>query len=963
MIKKYLVYLVLGLFFFAGCGKDAGVEKDGEGGDEPTSEKIRLELSVEDLVFEAAGEVKTFGVTCNGEWKIEGGGEWCVTDTDAGEGDRTVSVTVVAYDGLEDRNVNLTVKAGDKAVVLGVTQKRKDAVVLSKDKLDVPQDGGTLSVEVQSNIDYEVSIPEEFRSWISQVPDSRAVETRTYRFAIEGNEETESRRGYIVFAAAAMKDTVYVYQAQKDRLLLEQDSYDVPAEGETVTVELKTNVDYEVVMPEGADWLSRVETRALRTDRLTFTVAANEESESRSAKVVIKDVNNRLDDTLYIRQFGEAVLLIDKTSIDVSADGGTVSVEVRSNVDYEVTISQYWIWRVLETRAMTTKVFNFEVWENIGYEPRTGYIVFKSDVSEDTVFIRQAESGGLQLVKDRVTLRAESQDVTVEVRTNVDYRVEIPSDAASWVSWVQTRALETESLLFHIEENTGDARSARIAIESVDGKLTRLFDITQQGAELAPGDEQDITADFDSEFAKALQDRGYVPDADRIILGDVKYIDKLVISGKALVSLQGIEHFESLTYLDCSNDAWGNAQNSLTSLDVSKNTLLTQLYCSNNNLTALNVSNNRVLISLDCSNDVWRNGQNSLTSLDVSKNTLLTEFNCSNNKLVSLDISNNKALTRLYCSNNRLSALDVINNKALSFIDCTGNPGQDGVFELTVLRRENNSLTVCCEEWDYEGQKVVLRKVGDGNALGEIYTETVSGAKFEMVYVKGGTFIMGATEEQGADYDGDEKPVHQVTLSDYYIGKYEVTQGLWEKVMGTTLEEQRDKGNKDWPLYGQGSDYPMYYINWEEAQAFVEKLSELTGRHYVLPTEAQWEYAARGGVKSKGYKYSGSNTLSDVAWYRENSEEKKSASPVGSKSPNELGIYDMSGNVYECCSDWYGSYNNESQIDPTGPVNGAVRVYRGGSWDGNYCRVSYRLDCCFPGDRDIDLGLRVALLP
>ena len=207
------------------------------------------------------------------------------------------------------------------------------------------------------------------------------------------------------------------------------------------------------------------------------------------------------------------------------------------------------------------------------------------------------------------------------------------------------------------------------------------------------------------------------------------------------------------------------------------------------------------------------------------------------------------------------------------------------------------------------------------------------------------------------------KPVHQVTLSDYYIGKYEVTQGLWEKVMGTTLEEQRDKGNKDWPLYGQGSDYPMYYINWEEAQAFVEKLSELTGRHYVLPTEAQWEYAARGGVKSKGYKYSGSNTLSDVAWYRENSEEKKSASPVGSKSPNELGIYDMSGNVYECCSDWYGSYNNESQIDPTGPVNGAVRVYRGGSWDGNYCRVSYRLDCCFPGDRDIDLGLRVALLP
>lgn len=250
---------------------------------------------------------------------------------------------------------------------------------------------------------------------------------------------------------------------------------------------------------------------------------------------------------------------------------------------------------------------------------------------------------------------------------------------------------------------------------------------------------------------------------------------------------------------------------------------------------------------------------------------------------------------------------------------------------------------------------------GDSNV---VLKETVSGLSFEMVYVKGGTFRMGATEEQGEDAFDREKPVHSVTLSDYYIGKYEVTQGLWEAVMGTTLEEERDKEGKDLPLYGQGADYPMYYVNWEEAHAFVKKLSDMTGKNYVLPTEAQWEYAARGGVKSKGYKYSGSNEIDDVAWYWENSERKYAGSPVGTKRPNELGIYDMSGNVWEWCSDWYGSYSEAPQTNPAGPENGAFGVVRGGSWynPARDCRVSCR-DDSYPGDGNFDLGFRVALLP
>lgn len=270
------------------------------------------------------------------------------------------------------------------------------------------------------------------------------------------------------------------------------------------------------------------------------------------------------------------------------------------------------------------------------------------------------------------------------------------------------------------------------------------------------------------------------------------------------------------------------------------------------------------------------------------------------------------------------------------------------------------------------------RNSGNGTKvkIGEDFTEKISDVELEMVYVKGGMFRMGATEEQGNDADNNEKPVHSVTLSDYFIAKYEVTQELWEVVMGTTLDQQRAKAahdyNDDGPC-GVGLDYPMYYVNWNDAQEFCKKLSQLTGKKYALPTEAQWEYAARGGDKSKGYKYSGSNDIGEVAWYEgykvgwvgRSDRFNGSIHPVGTKAPNELGIYDMSGNVHEWCSDRYGDYNSDVQTNPTGSVEGSDRVLRGGEWSSHNakeCRVSRRsLDR--PDSRFYPYGFRVVLLP
>ena len=232
-----------------------------------------------------------------------------------------------------------------------------------------------------------------------------------------------------------------------------------------------------------------------------------------------------------------------------------------------------------------------------------------------------------------------------------------------------------------------------------------------------------------------------------------------------------------------------------------------------------------------------------------------------------------------------------------------------------------------------------------GNAL---TIPVKNGINIEMVKVEAGSFKMGATPEMQAPYEV-EKPVHRVTLTNnYYIGKYEVTQALWKIVMGSN------------PSNSKGDNLPVENVSWNNCQKFISKLNKLTGKSFRLPTEAEWEFAARGGNKSRGYQYSGSNTIGDVAWYDGNSGSKTHA--VGTKQPNELGAFDMTGNVWEWCQDWHGRYSSSPQTNPTGAVSGSYRVYRGGSWcyPAGYCRCSRRFDGT-PDFRNGDLGLRLVL--
>ena len=231
----------------------------------------------------------------------------------------------------------------------------------------------------------------------------------------------------------------------------------------------------------------------------------------------------------------------------------------------------------------------------------------------------------------------------------------------------------------------------------------------------------------------------------------------------------------------------------------------------------------------------------------------------------------------------------------------------------------------------------------------------------EMVFVKGGSFKMGSNK----GYD-DEKPVHNVTLSSFYISKYEVTVGQYKEFCKATGHQFPSKPTRQWYEEHDNvrdwtwrDNYPIVNVSWYDAMEYCKWLSEQTGDTYTLPTEAQWEFAARGGNKSQNYKYAGSNNINEVAWYDETTYER-GPRPVGQLKPNELGLYDMSGNAFEWCLDNYGPYSSKSVKNPTGAKKSSYKVIRGGSWYyvDDFCRITLR-DAPKPNLKKFVYGFRV----
>lgn len=485
------------LFVFLACLISLAIfscsDNKDDNGDDPNggnSSNVTLELSTTDIVFEAGGGEKEFYITCNGDWTIANASQWCKTDIISGNGNATISVTVNPSELYDDQNTNITVKAGTNTKILTVTQKKKDALLLTKDKYDLPTTGGNITVEVKSNITYTTTIPQEF-NWIKQVDSkSRALETKNLNFKIEANPNTDKREGFIIFKdnASELADTVHVYQAQKDELILTQDTYSVPAEGETINVELKTNVDYEVIIPEDAkEWLEQLASKASRVDKLSFTILESTIYDERQAEIIIKDKNSDLADTLHVIQKQVDAIILRQNRYEISSAGETISVEIQHNIQYEIIIPDTvssWV-KLIHSRAIQASKLNLNVLENKNHENRTAQIIFKKKDGNisDTLYILQQQRKKIILSQKTLNLPATYSLNKVEINGN-DYRyydVIIPQDAQNWIKYGgYTSNASNLWLNFVVEANSmNESRKSIVVIKEKSTSLTDTLIINQ----------------------------------------------------------------------------------------------------------------------------------------------------------------------------------------------------------------------------------------------------------------------------------------------------------------------------------------------------------------------------------------------------------------------------------------------------------------------------------------------------
>ncbi len=672
---KRILYGLLCLALFAGCSKDK--DKDiGEPDDPVTPTVVTLELSAADLIFEAEGGQKTFTITCNTEWTITNESDWCTTDVTSGEGDKTVTVNTQTYSALEDRNMNLTVKAGDKTLVLGVTQKGKDAIILSKDKFEVANEGGTMSVHVRSNVNYEVTIPETFRSWIQPAPEARSViSDTTYHFAISGNKNDDSRTGYIIFSAASLQDTVRVYQIQDNRLVLTQRKYLLLAKATTITVELKTNVDYEVsVLGDAASWIRQVGTQVDRVDQLQFHIEENTGGILRRAKIAIRDKNSILSDTIYIRQSDSNDP--DKQDITEDFDPGFAKV-----LQEEGYIPDATYITIADVKGINHLMLDCKALTSLA-----GIEYFESLTS---LFCRanQLSSLNLSTCPALYMLVCDTNRLT---SLNVSGCTALTSLECSQN---QLTSLDVSSCTALTELHCSDNQLTSLDVSGYPA-LTRLFCSNNRLTSLDVSGCPVLTTLFCRNNPHTSLNASGCP-----------ALTLLACEGSQLISLD-VSGCTALPELWCED-------NQLISLNVSGCTALEDLRCYDNRLTSLDVSSCTALTLLECS-------QNQLTSLDVSSCTALIDLHCSDNQLTSLDVSNYTALTRLTCYRNQLTSLDVSGCSALTELQCFYNQltslNVSGCTALTYFDCEQNQLT----SLDLSGYTALLRLYCYSNQLSSL---------------------------------------------------------------------------------------------------------------------------------------------------------------------------------------------------------------------------------------------------
>ena len=570
--------------------------------------------------------------------------------------------------------------------------------------------------------------------------------------------------------------------------------------------------------------------------------------------------------------------------------GGELSITVTATAAWVINKSSGSDWLTLRPESGTagsTRV-TLVATENTSRESRTATLTVQSgEITKKIEVSQSAKNPEFSLDTNNIEFASNSGSKSFTINSNTSWTV---SSSQTWCSVSPTSGNGGGSVTVKVEENTSiSERTAIITVKSEVGDFN--VKVIQSGAAAV------LSLDTNSlDFASGSGTKSFK------------------ITSNTSWKVSSDQTWCSVSPTSGSNDG------SVT-VRVDENTSITERTAT---ITVKSETGDFVV-------KVTQSGAGATLSLDTN----------------SLEFASGSA-SKTFKINSNTSWTVSSNNSWCSVSPTSGNNDGSVTVKVTENTSTNARTAIVTIESGTITKTLSVTQSGAAPPVLQDRSFTVGNVRFKMIAVEGGTFTMGATSEQGYDYESDERPTHTITLSSYSIGETEVTQALWEAVMGYN------------PSKFVGSSRPVEEVSWYDCQDFIRKLNSITGENFRLPTEAEWEFAARGGNKSRGYKYSGSNTIGNVAWYSNNNEG--GTHNVGTKLSNELGIYDMSGNVWEWCSDWYGSYNSSAQTDPSGPGSGSNRVNRGGSGgsDAEYCRVSSR-DSSSPTFYNGFLGVRLAL--
>lgn len=435
----------------------------------PDKDSSVIEIKVPDITLpEISDGSTTANFTASAPWTLEvsntrSSPDWLTVSPTSGKaGDVTLTVTTTkANEDYDDRNAYMKIKAGSVTKIITVTQKKKEALLLSKDRYEISPEGGRFSVEVKSNVSYQVTIDENGKDWLSQVIESRALQTSNVHFSVSSGSFDGNRQGTIIFNSENLSDTVYVYQARKDGLILTQRTKNIDASAQSFDVELRSNIEYEVII-RGGDWLRRVETRAMRVDRVSFSTDENTGYDNRTLNVIFKDKNSALADTLTVTQAQKNALILSEKRYTVGPEGSIINVELLSNTDYNVVMPENAGWITeLKTKGLETYNHKFNIAAYEGQSKRSAFVLFRDKAKSmtDTLFITQ---NGSDIANPYIKIKYPYEDfdgfivqkdggiINFEIDANVDYKLSMtPQDS----TWIKEKSKTGDKYEFYIAKN------------------------------------------------------------------------------------------------------------------------------------------------------------------------------------------------------------------------------------------------------------------------------------------------------------------------------------------------------------------------------------------------------------------------------------------------------------------------------------------------------------------------------